>query len=134
MKFFFIKHGDSLISWKSKKQNTVSHSSAEFEYRSMATVVSELVWLVGLFKELGTEVEVPIDLYCDSKVALQIAANPVYHEMNKHIEIDRHFIREKIQQEMVRTLHIGSNEQLADILTKGLPRTEHEYLCPNWEC
>ncbi|XP_019225026.1 PREDICTED: uncharacterized protein LOC109206644 [Nicotiana attenuata] len=93
--WFTIKYGDSLVSWKSKKQNTVSRSLAESEYRSMTTTVSELVWIIGLLKELGAQVEVPVELHCDSKTALQIAANPVYHERTKHIEIDCHFIREK---------------------------------------
>lgn len=104
----------------------MSRSSAESEYMSMSTTVSELVWLVGLFKELEEDVELPIELYCDSKTVLQIEANPVYHERTNHSEIDYHFKREKIQQGMIRTFHIGSNEQLADVLKKGLPRSQHE--------
>ncbi|XP_059281293.1 uncharacterized mitochondrial protein AtMg00810-like [Lycium ferocissimum] len=73
---FLVKHGDSLISWKSKKQSTVSRSSAESEYRSMATTVSEIVWITGLFKELGQKIVLPVHLFCDSKAALQIATNP----------------------------------------------------------
>ncbi|XP_019265270.1 PREDICTED: uncharacterized protein LOC109242855 [Nicotiana attenuata] len=74
------------------KQNTVSKSSAKAEYRSMASAVSEVVWLAALLKELGANVELPIEIYSDSKAALQIAANPVFHERTKHIEIDCHFI------------------------------------------
>ncbi|XP_016677335.2 uncharacterized protein [Gossypium hirsutum] len=80
---FCVHLGDSLISWKSKKQFTVSKSSAEAEYRSMAAVTSELVWLSGLFKELEICVGKPMKLFCDNKAALQIAANPVYHERTK---------------------------------------------------
>ncbi|WMV33623.1 hypothetical protein MTR67_027008 [Solanum verrucosum] len=76
---FVVKVGESLISWKSKKQNTVSRSSAEAKYRSMANVVAEIVWLIGLYKELKVELELPVRLFCDSKAALQIVANPIYH-------------------------------------------------------
>lgn len=68
----------------------------------MAWTVAELVWLTGLFKELRADVRQPIDLFYDNKAAQQIVANPVYHERTKHIEIDCHFVREKIQQEMVK--------------------------------
>ncbi|XP_019225887.1 PREDICTED: uncharacterized protein LOC109207428 [Nicotiana attenuata] len=77
-----------------KKQSTVSRSSAEDEYRSMATIVAELVWVHGLLEELGMKVDLPMELHCDNKAALQIASNPMYHERTKHIEIDCHFIRE----------------------------------------
>lgn len=82
----------------------------------MATAVSELVWIVALLKELGSEVEQPAVVYSDSKAALQIAASPVFHERTKHIEIDCHFIRQKIQAGMMRTEYVSSKEQLADIL------------------
>ncbi|XP_015072816.1 uncharacterized protein LOC107017049 [Solanum pennellii] len=64
---FVVKIGDSLISWKSKKQNTVSRSSAEAEYRSMANAVSEVVWLIGLYKELKVELELPVRLFVIAK-------------------------------------------------------------------
>jgi len=125
---FFIKFGQSLISWKSKKQHTVSRSSAEAEYRSLATATSEVVWLLGLFDELGVRVKKPVSVYCDSKAALQIAANPIFHERTKHIEIDCHFVRDKIKEGKIRTHHIGTKDQEADVLTKGLGRSQHAYL------
>lgn len=95
----------------------------------MAWTVAELIWLIGLFKELGAGVEVPVKLFCDNKIALQIAANPAYHKRTKHIELDCHFIREKIQKGIVKTVHVSSKEQQqADILTKALLRSQHEYI------
>ena len=85
---YVIKFGESLVSWKSKKQQTVSRSSAEAEYRSMTSAVSEITWLLGLFKELGVNVQLPITIFSDSKSAIQLVANLVLHERTKHIEID----------------------------------------------
>ena len=95
MSGYAVKIGDSLICWKSNKQSTVSRSSAEAEYRSLTSTVAEVVWLIGLFKELGLSIQFPVDKSCDSKSAIQIAANLAFHESTKHIDIDCHFIREK---------------------------------------
>ncbi|XP_075088251.1 secreted RxLR effector protein 161-like [Nicotiana tabacum] len=70
---YLVKFGDSLISWKSKKQTTVSRSSTEAEYRSLATIVAELIWLIGLLEEVEVEVKLPVEVFSDSKVAIQIA-------------------------------------------------------------
>lgn len=82
----------------------------------------------NLYKELGVSLKEPAVLYCDSKSALQIVANPVFHERTKHIEIDCHFIRERIQQGLVRALHVDSKNQVANILTKALGRAQHDFL------
>lgn len=125
---FCVKLGNSLISWKAKKQSTISRSSAEAEYRSMASTVAELKWIVGLISELGIKDCKPVELYCDSQAAIQIAANPVYHERTKHIEIDCHFTRDSIQEGLVATKHISTKEQIADIFTKALSAQQHGYL------
>ncbi|XP_019256320.1 PREDICTED: uncharacterized protein LOC109234707 [Nicotiana attenuata] len=125
---FCVKLGNSPISWKAKKQSTISRSSAEAEYMSMAHIVAELTWLRGLLKELTVDIKEPMKLFCDNKAALQIAANPSYHERTKHIEIDCHFIRVKIQEGLIKTEHIGSNDQPADILTKALGHQQNAFL------
>ena len=117
-----MKFGNAIVSWKSKKQETVARSSAEAEFRSMASVVAEVTWLIGLYKEMGINIEVPICLYCDSKAAIQNAANPIFHERSKHIDIDCHFVRDKIIQGVIKTHYVSTKEQQADLLTKSLGR------------
>lgn len=78
--------------------------------------------------ELGVEDLKLTKLYCDSKVALQIAAKPMFHERTKQIEIDCHFIREKIQKGVIQTVHVVSGNQLADIMTKALGTQQHDKL------
>ena len=122
---YIVLLGSSPISWKSKKQETISLSSAEAEYRSIRKVVGELVWLSRLFEELTVPCASPFPVYCDSQPALQIAKNHVFHERTKHIEVDCHFVRAKLQEELISLHHIGTGEQLADILTKSLIGVKH---------
>lgn len=80
------------ISWKTKKQVTVSRSSSEIEYRALAHATSEVIWLRNLLKCLQVESNSPTIVHCDNQAAIHLAANPVYHERTKHIEVDCHFI------------------------------------------
>ena len=109
-----------LLSWKSKKQAVVARSSAEAEYRAMALATCELIWLKQLIQELKFADISQMKLLCDNQAALHISSNPVFHERTKHIEIDCHFIREKIQSGIISTNYVSSNNQLADVLTKSL--------------
>ena len=94
---YYVFVGGIQLSWKSKKQSVVSRSSAESEYRAMAQSVCEIMWLHQLLMEVGIETPVLAKLWCDNQTALHIASNPVFHEQTKHIEIDCHFVCEKIQ-------------------------------------
>ncbi|GJW02734.1 ribonuclease H-like domain-containing protein [Tanacetum coccineum] len=88
LKGYCVFLNNSLISWKSKKQNTLSKSSTEAEYRALASVTSEVIWILKILKDLKIENLLPVNLHCDSNSAIKIAANPVFHERTKHLEID----------------------------------------------
>lgn len=125
---FCIKLGESLISWKTKKQSTISRSSAEAEYRAMANTTCEITWISGLLKDMGVNISQPTTLYCDNKAAIHISEHPIYHERTKHIEIDCHLVREKTQEGKIKTSYIPTGEQQADIFTKALGKSQHNYL------
>ncbi|XP_021724259.1 uncharacterized protein LOC110691609 [Chenopodium quinoa] len=127
---FCVLLGSSPISWKSKKQTTIAKSSAEAEYRAMALTSCEVTWLTQLLKDLGLKNLGPAILKCDNKAALSIAANPVHHERTKHIEVDCHFIRDKINEGCIKTQYTPSGEQLADIFTKPLTISQQHLLFP----
>ncbi|XP_022019527.1 uncharacterized mitochondrial protein AtMg00810-like [Helianthus annuus] len=114
--------GDNLISWSSKRQSTISRSSAEAEYRGVANAVAEICWLRNLLLELHCPLSQATVVYCDNVSAIYLSGNPVQHQRTKHIELDIHFVREHIQKGLVRILHIPSRFQIADIFTKGLPK------------
>ena len=96
--------GGNLVTWRSKKQNVVARSSAEAEFRAMAQGVCELLWIKLLLTDLKFNSGESIKLYCDNKSAINIAHNPVQHDRTKHVEIDRHFIKEKISSGVICTL------------------------------
>ena len=120
--------GNSPVSWKSKKQSTVSRSSSEAEYRAMSAAASEVTWLVKLLEELGVTDLKPITLHCDNQSALHIAKNPVFHERTKHIEIDCHFTRDKVMEGLIQLAYLPTQHQLADVLTKVLPSPQFTQL------
>lgn len=122
---FCILFGNSPISWKSKKQTVVARSSAEAEYRGMAITSCEITWIAALLKDMGLTNLPPTILQCDNKAAIAIAENPVFHERTKHIEIDCHFIRDKIASGSIVTQFVPSHSQVADVLTKQLPVKQH---------
>lgn len=126
---FCVLLGGNLVSWKSKKQSVVSRSSAEAEYRAMANATCELVWIKQLLEELKFCNVTPMKLICDNQAAMHIASNPVFHERTKHIEIDCHFVREKILDGTIVTKFAFSNDQLADVFTKSLRGPQVESIC-----
>ncbi|XP_021774228.1 uncharacterized protein LOC110738163 [Chenopodium quinoa] len=120
--------GKSPVSWKSKKQPTISKSSSETEYRAMAAASSETTWLVKLLTELCVLNLKPVALHCDNQSAIHIGKNPVFHECTKHIELDCHFTREKVLEGLIVLTYTPTAEQLADIMTKALSSFQHNKL------
>ena len=98
----------------------VSLSSAEAEFRGIARGLTEVLWLKKLLTEIGVRIQSTCRLMCDNKAAISISENPVQHDRTKHIEIDRHFIKEKIEAGVVDLPFVKSEDQLADILTKAV--------------
>lgn len=118
----------NLVTWRSKKQSVVARSSAEAEFRAMAQGICEGIWLNRLLEELRVPLKHPMVLYCDNQAAISIAKNPVHHDRTKHVEIDRHFIKEKIEEGVFKVSYTPTNCQTADILTKALARVNFEDL------
>jgi hypothetical protein len=112
----------NLVTWRSKKQKVVARSIAEAEFRGMAHGVCELLWIQRVLTELGIHYTDLMTLHCDNKAAISIAHNPVQHDRTKHVEIDRHFIKEKLDQKLIQFPFVQSAYQLADILTKAVSR------------
>lgn len=125
---YFVFLGDSPISWKTKKQPTVSRSSAEAEYRSIAATTCELKWLRGLLSTFGIVQPSPMRISCDSQSALHLAQNPIFHERTKHIEVDCHFIRDEISRGTILPIYVSTTHQIADILTKALSKRSFDTL------
>jgi histone deacetylase 1/2 len=117
---FAIFLGDNLISWYAKKQSTVSHSSTEAEYKALANATAEVIWVQSLLGELGVPQSQSPILWCDNIGATYLSANPVFHARTKHIEVDYHFVRERVAHKQLRVRIISTNDQVADGFTKPL--------------
>nr|KYP53210.1 Retrovirus-related Pol polyprotein from transposon TNT 1-94 [Cajanus cajan] len=118
---FCVFLGNSLISWKSKRQQIVSKSSVEAKYKAIYSVSNEITWLRNLLADFN--INTPFaSVYCDNKVVIHIASNPTFHERTKHLEIDLHFIRDKVTKGVIKLIHVRKYHQLADVFTKSLPK------------
>ena len=113
---------------RSKKQNVVARSSVEAEFKVVAHVICEIMWIRRLLEELKMTGSSPMKLYCDNKAAISVAHNPVLHDHTKHVEVDKHFIKEKVDNGLVCMTYIPTEEQVTDVFTKGLHKRQFDFL------
>ena len=117
--------GSAVVSWFSRKQKSVALSSTEAEYMAASQASCEAIWLRKLLVRLfGRELR-STTIYCDNQSCIKLSENPVFHDRSKHIEIRYHFIRDWVQRGAVRLVYVSTDDQVADILTKSLPKGKH---------
>ncbi|KAL0317673.1 UNVERIFIED_CONTAM: Retrovirus-related Pol polyprotein from transposon TNT 1-94 [Sesamum angustifolium] len=120
--------GSGIFSWASKKQATVAQSSVEAEYIATAAISNQAIWLRRILEDIGEKQEEPTTIYCDNKSAIAITKNSVQHSRTKHIDIKYHSLREATTRGEIELKYCSTEEQLADIFTKALPRNKFEEL------
>lgn len=111
--------GPNLVSWSAKKQTLVARSSTEAEYRSLANIAAEILWIQSLLTELHIPFQTPT-IFCDNLSTVALTLNPVLHTRTKHMEMDLFFVREKVLNKTLIVQHVPSLLQKADIFTKAL--------------
>ncbi|XP_068318271.1 secreted RxLR effector protein 161-like [Pyrus communis] len=120
--------GSGIFSWASVKQQSVALSTAEAEYVSAAMATSQAIWLRFVLKDFG-EMQVDVTpLMCDNTLAIAMTKNPIFHQKTKHIKRKFHFIREALQENTIELIYCKSQDQMADIFTKALPKERFVYL------
>lgn len=105
---YCVYFGSNLIAWCAKKHHTVARSSTEAEYRSLALTAAEITWVHQLLLDLNVSPTLPHLVWCDNKSAISLASNPVFHARTKHVEVDYHFIREKVLSKQILVQHVGT--------------------------
>ncbi|KAH9090679.1 hypothetical protein Ae201684P_014473 [Aphanomyces euteiches] len=123
---YFLFLNGCLISWKSKLQNIVALSTSEAEYISMSYGLQEALWLKSLLEELELSVKLPIIVYEDNQSTIKMAENSALQQRTKHIDVRHHFIRDLVREHMIKIEYCPTNEMLADMLTKTLPRPKFQ--------
>ncbi|GJV75991.1 retrovirus-related pol polyprotein from transposon TNT 1-94 [Tanacetum coccineum] len=120
--------GDKLVSWMSKKQDYTAMSSAEAEYMVLSASCAQVMWMMKQLKDYGFNYN-KIPLYCDSQSAKAISCNPVQHSRTKHIHTRYHFIKEHVEDGIIKLYFVRTEYQLADMFTKALPKDRYKRRC-----
>lgn len=128
---FAVFLGSNLVSWSARKQPTVSRSSTEAEYKAIANATAELMWIQSLLKELKISCPPTARIWCDNIGATYLTANPVFHGRVKHVEIDFHFVRERVARKLLDVRVISTNDQIADGFTKALTKKKMDLFRDN---
>ena len=114
--------GTGSVSWSSRKQSLVALSSTEAEYIAATTTGQEALWMRSLLRELHFPISAPTPLYMDNQSAIRVAQDPQHHGRMKHIEIRHYWLRQEVARKTFEPRYIPTDEHVADILTKPLPR------------
>lgn len=117
-----------------EKQTTVSRSVTEEEYRAITTTAPELVYLIALLKDFRISISLPVLLHCDNRSTIHISKDPVFHERTKYLEIDLHFVREKIVDGVISVIHVRTSHQIADLFTKDYIHSSLIFFSARWDC
>lgn len=117
---YVLKMSGGAISWHSKKQEIVALSSTEAEYIALSSVAREILWTIQLANEMGIEIKKPIRVYCDNRSAIDLSAVEAYRPRTKHIDIRHHHIREQVKKGTMEFVHVSTEKQTADSLTKAV--------------
>lgn len=117
---YIVYLGANLVSWQSKKQEFVSRNSTEAEYKALDHIVVDIAWVRQILRYLKCAMPQPLVIHCGNMYAIKVSSNPVFHSKIKHLDTDYHFVRERVQKGDLKVLYIPTEEQIVDILTKGL--------------
>ncbi|UYV73734.1 hypothetical protein LAZ67_11000638 [Cordylochernes scorpioides] len=125
--YAFMMNGGT-VSWASQRQPIIALSTTESEYIAACSAAKELIWIRRLLQGIGCDITKETELFIDNQAAIKLVENPVFHKRTKHIDFRYHFIRSKHEEGELKVHHVCSSEQLADIMTKPLPRNQFHYL------
>jgi transposase InsO family protein len=126
--YVFLMSGGA-VSWCCRRQSTTAQSSCESEYMAAAEAVREAIWQRTMLEEVGFGVNGALVIGCDSESAIKLGGDPVYHERTKHIDVRMHFLREHVRRGTVALVYVPTAEQVADVLTKPVPRAKVQFCC-----
>lgn len=120
---------NSLVTWSSQRQKMVTLSTTDTEYVAAVTASKEIVWLRQLLTDLGYCPKQPTVLFIDNQSTIRLIRNPEFHKKTKHIDVKFHFIREKVENNLIDIKYLPMNEQPSDLFTKSLTKNRFNYLC-----